>query len=67
MQPAAAQAQKAAAAAAKPQAVARPKPQLAAKAQPVPKRAAAIGGGPVARMQAAIATAMKNDPDWKEF
>ena len=67
MQPAAAQAQKAAAAAAKPQAVARPKPQLAAKAQPVPKRAAATGGGPVARMQAAIATAMKNDPDWKEF
>ena len=63
----AAQAQKPAAAASKPHAVVRPKPQPAAKAQPGPKRAAAAGGGPVARMQAAIATAMKTDPDWQEF
>jgi len=43
----------------------------APKQQPVaaPKRAAAGGnsGGPVGRMQAALATAVKNDPDWKEF
>jgi hypothetical protein len=33
------------------------------------KRADAGGnsGGPVRRMQAALATAVKNDPDWKEF
>jgi methyl-accepting chemotaxis protein len=33
------------------------------------KRAAAGGnsGGPVGRMQAALATAVKADPDWKEF
>jgi methyl-accepting chemotaxis protein len=43
----------------------------APKQQPVaaPKRvpAGANGGGPVARMQAGIATALKEDPDWKEF
>jgi methyl-accepting chemotaxis protein len=34
-----------------------------------PKRVAAgaNGGGPVGRMHAALATAVKNDPDWKEF
>jgi methyl-accepting chemotaxis protein len=46
-------------------------PAAAPKRQPVaaPKRAAAGGnsGGPVGRMQAALATAVKNDPDWKEF
>ncbi len=34
-----------------------------------PKRAAAgaNGGSPVRRMQSALATAVKSDPDWKEF
>ncbi len=38
-------------------------------ATPAPKRAAASsnGGGPVRRMQTALATAIKNEPDWKEF
>ena len=44
----------------------------AAKKQPAaaPKRAAAGAngsGGPVRRMQAAIATAVNGEPDWKEF
>jgi len=43
----------------------------APKRQPAaaPRRVAAgsNGSGPVGRMQAAIATAVKNDPDWKEF
>jgi hypothetical protein len=43
----------------------------APKRQPVaaPKRAAAgaNGGGPVGRMHATLATAVQNDPDWKEF
>jgi hypothetical protein len=40
------------------------KPPVAA-----PKRAVAGSsrGGPVGRMQAALATAVKDDPDWKEF
>ena len=46
-------------------------PAAAPKKQPVtaPKRVAAGGnsGGPVRRMQAALATAVSNDPDWKEF
>jgi methyl-accepting chemotaxis protein len=46
-------------------------PAAAPKRQPVvaPKRAAAgaNGGGPVRRMQTALATAVKSDPDWKEF
>jgi uncharacterized phage infection (PIP) family protein YhgE len=52
-----------AAASKRPVAVA-PKP-----AKPVAsKRGAALnGGGPVGRMQAALATAVRNDPDWKEF
>jgi methyl-accepting chemotaxis protein len=46
---------------------AAPRPQSvpAAKAPP-PKRAVA-NGGPVGRMQAALATAVNADPDWKEF
>jgi hypothetical protein len=34
-----------------------------------PKRAVANsrGGGPVGRMQAALATAIQDDPEWKEF
>jgi methyl-accepting chemotaxis protein len=48
------------------------RPQAAApKRQPVPqvKRTAVAGraGGPVGRMQAGLATAFKQDPDWKEF
>ncbi len=43
----------------------------APKKQPItaPKRVAAgaNGGGPVGRMQAGLATALKQDPDWKEF
>jgi methyl-accepting chemotaxis protein len=41
----------------------------APRQQPVaaPKRVAAGGGGPVGRMHAALATAVQNDPDWKEF
>jgi methyl-accepting chemotaxis protein len=49
---------------AKAPAAARPQPAAA------PKRAATRGngsGGPVGRMQAAIATAVSSDPDWKEF
>ena len=30
-------------------------------------RRRANGGGPVRRMQSALATAVKTDPDWKEF
>ena len=42
----------------------------AAKQQPVaaPKRAdASNAGGPVRRVQTALATAIKSEPDWKEF
>jgi hypothetical protein len=38
--------------------------------QRAPKVAAAARGngrGPVGRMQSALATALKDDPDWKEF
>ena len=44
-----------------------------AKRETAPARkvvAAAVNGrrgGPVGRMQAAVATAMAEDPDWKEF
>jgi hypothetical protein len=62
--PASAPMQKAPATAAKPQAA-------APKRQPVPevKRTAVVGrsGGPVGRMQSSLATAFKQDPDWKEF
>jgi methyl-accepting chemotaxis protein len=60
-QPAAARAQRPAAA---------PSRGPAAKQQPVaaPKRAAPSNtGGPVRRMQTALATAIKSEPDWKEF
>ena len=46
-------------------------PAAAPKKQPfvAPKRVAAgaNGSGPVRRMQAALATAVNRDPDWKEF
>jgi methyl-accepting chemotaxis protein len=52
-------------------AVATPSRGPAALRQPVaaPKRAGAGSsrGGPVGRMQSALAAAVKNDPDWKEF
>jgi methyl-accepting chemotaxis protein len=41
------------------------RPAAAPKA--APKHAGTNGGGPARRMQAALATAVKNDPDWKEF
>jgi methyl-accepting chemotaxis protein len=43
------------------------------RAGPAPKAPAAArqpgvnGGGPARRMQTALATAVKSDPDWKEF
>ena len=37
-----------------------------AAAKPTPKPAA-NAGGPVGRMQAKLATAVNEDPDWKEF
>ena len=46
------------------------KQPVAPKQQPIaaPKRAAAENvGGPVRRMQAALATAVNSEPDWKEF
>ena len=46
------------------------RPVAAPKQQPAaaPKRAAASNaGGPVRRMQAALATAVNSEPDWKEF
>jgi methyl-accepting chemotaxis protein len=51
--------------------VAMPSRGPAVPKQPIaaPKRAVVGGssGGPARRMQAALATAVKNDPDWKEF
>jgi len=48
-------------------AAAKPARPAAAKAA-APKRDAALnGGGPVGRMQTALATAVRNDPDWQEF
>jgi len=51
--------------AAKKSPVAAPKQQPAA----APKRVAAgaNGGGPVGRMQTALATAVNSEPDWKQF
>jgi hypothetical protein len=54
------------------------KPQIAAKRQampgakdspaPAPKRSIdAANRGPVSRMQTQLATAIKENPDWKEF
>ena len=51
-------------------ATAAPSRGPAAKQQPVaaPKRAAASNtGGPVRRMRTALATAIKSEPEWKEF
>src|SRR5579862_9570089 len=46
----------------------RPKPQQSApRAQPMLKRAAAGGNGPVACMQVETARVMKSDLDWQEF
>ena len=44
------------------------KPQTAGRSKQVPaaKRSTA-NGGPVGQMRVALATAIKNDPDWKEF
>jgi hypothetical protein len=45
---------------------ARPAPaQRAPKAAAAPQRP--NGRGPVGRLQSALATALKDDPDWKEF
>jgi methyl-accepting chemotaxis protein len=54
-------------AAPKPPIVAK-RPSTGPKAPPTasPKRPVAAGG-PVGRMQSTLATALKNDPDWKEF
>ena len=41
--------------------------QPAARAMRQPPAAPVRRGGPVGRMQAALATAIKDDPDWKEF
>jgi methyl-accepting chemotaxis protein len=43
-------------------------PATGVKAAPSPRRTvAAANGGPVGRMQTKLATALKSDPDWKEF
>jgi len=44
---------------------ASPKRPAAAPAKPAAKPNG--GGGPVGRMQAALATAVQQDADWKEF
>ena len=50
-----------------PKRVAAPAPKLAA-AVPAAKRAlTAAKGGPVGRMQAGLAVAVNQSPDWKEF
>ncbi len=54
------------AAPAKPKAAA-PRPRAGATAAAARPTAAAAARGPVGRMQAALATAIKDDPDWKEF
>ncbi len=57
--------------AAQPRAETKVQPVAAAKRAPVvtsPRAAAASrGGGPVGRMRTALATAIKEDPEWKEF
>ena len=60
MRPAVVPSQRTSIAAAKPQPAARPKQQSS------PRRAAG-NGGPVGQMRVALATAIKEDPDWKEF
>ena len=47
-----------------------PAPKRAPVVKPAPRRSAAAangGGGPVGRMQSALATAIHDDPEWKEF
>ena len=55
----------------KPAAAAPRAPAVTPKRPPIvtTKRAAVNGkgGGPVGRMQSALATAIKDDPEWKEF
>jgi methyl-accepting chemotaxis protein len=54
-------------------AAAAPRPKLVtaagskAAARPAAKPSADAGKGPVARMQSQVATAFKQEPDWKEF
>jgi methyl-accepting chemotaxis protein len=42
-------------------------PQRAVAPKAAPRHAGVTGGGPARRMQAALATAVQSDPDWKEF
>ena len=46
---------------------AAPKVAAAAPRRAAPKQAGMNGGGPARRMQAALATAVQSDPNWKEF
>ncbi len=57
---------RAAVAASKPQPAGRPKQRPAVRNGAAPQRVAA-SGGPVGRMQAALATAVTSDADWQEF
>jgi methyl-accepting chemotaxis protein len=53
--------------AAQPPQKAAPRPQSAPIAKAPPRQRAVANGGPVGRMQAALATAVSADQDWKEF
>ena len=64
-QPAGVREQRPAAAAPSRGPAAMPKKQPVAASKRV--AAGANGGGPVGRMQTALATAVQSDPDWKEF
>ena len=57
----------AAGAVAPPRVAVAPKPQRQPAAAPKPAGSGSGTGGPVGRMQAALAAAVNNDPDWKEF
>jgi uncharacterized phage infection (PIP) family protein YhgE len=46
---------------------AAPRPQSAPAAKSPPRQRAVANGGPVGRMQTALATAVNADQDWKEF
>jgi methyl-accepting chemotaxis protein len=46
---------------------AAPRPQSAPAAKAPPRQRAVANGGPVGRMQTALATAVNADQDWKEF
>jgi methyl-accepting chemotaxis protein len=46
---------------------AAPRPQRAPAPKAPPRQRAVASGGPVGRMQAALATAVQMDEDWKEF